>query len=645
MQTADHKVKCAIYKHSDLSFIAETEEKTIVVGSAWNTFNFAVPPSVLSGTEYVLVAWAEDVAGNASIPLLTDVANRSHTQALAYAAWPDPLVPAHNVWKASIYCTVQEHNAGTWFETDANGIATWATENDDVIKATVIPTAVVQTANMSYHLASTLLGLTYTKLLVRWKTSVAAAGVKAGVIITYTDLTTETTDLGYSTLWKLTSITPNVAKTIHKVAFTVTSDVGAGSGTFYCYWDFFLIAKGTFTFPNCAGGLEFAPPPKNALLIIPDRITDITQKLGTECATVNIGCDLDIGTWTRAGDYIDGEVFVDISHNSKTEVWQWLDTDSEQFKVTLESPTPQINREAHHILNLYFREYRRSSGSTESYVERFGLNLSSIVPAGGGGSYPALTGDATVADVMSPRTFYNTDPTTKLTGIIAPLTGDAVAGNVMVGKKFYKDDPATQLTGTLALTGDALIGNVMIGKKFYKDDPLTQLTGTLALTGNATVADVVNTKTFYKDDPLTQLTGTHVCAGGVLAEHANAENTDATWDTEIAGASALCVSITNNTAVISRAITTTETCCIVVVATVNRNTPTTGQWQIQRATVNKTLEETVSAANWCATDIHVHMFYATEILAAGTYTYDLVNESGGALDSYGCLIKIVAIED
>jgi len=132
----------------------------------------------------------------------------------------------------------------------------------------------------------------------------------------------------------------------------------ANQATGQVYYDFVLVCKGIFTFPNCGYGLEFTPPARYAM--------------------VTIGCDLDVGDWKRSGDHVDGEVFLDIAHNSSSEPWQWLDTGTEQFKATLD--TPVFRRESNgnsvrRILDLTFREYRRSSASHETYVERFGLNL------------------------------------------------------------------------------------------------------------------------------------------------------------------------------------------------------------------------------------------------------------------------------
>ena len=103
------KVKCAIYKHSDLSLVGVTEERTITpptTPGAWYIFNFAAPkPSLAAGTDYVLVAWGESAAGDVGILHDAGAANQRHYQNIAYNGFPTPLVPTHGTEKDSIYCT------------------------------------------------------------------------------------------------------------------------------------------------------------------------------------------------------------------------------------------------------------------------------------------------------------------------------------------------------------------------------------------------------------------------------------------------------------------------------------------------------------------------------------------------------------
>jgi hypothetical protein len=117
-------VKCAIYRASDLSLIATTEEKTIPRtpdGGAWNTFNFlGTPPALVAGVQYLLVVWAGRTPGGVGTayvendPVATYLTVR---QSLIYgASFPSVLVPTydnshpdyptgHYLRVCSIYCT------------------------------------------------------------------------------------------------------------------------------------------------------------------------------------------------------------------------------------------------------------------------------------------------------------------------------------------------------------------------------------------------------------------------------------------------------------------------------------------------------------------------------------------------------------
>lgn len=260
-----------------------------------------------------------------------------------------------------------------WTETDANNIAVWTTDGD-VIQAWVTPTADAQTAKLDYHFPTNPSTTTYPKLMVRWKTpDYASPGVKAGIIVTY-DAGSSTFDLGYSALglFAVDILTLTSGKTVDKIALTVTSDA-ATSGNYYVHFDFILVFKGTFTFPNCTNA-TFHPPPRNVIVPIPSRVGDITQNLGGLLATFDCVVDLNQGNWKRSGDTWDAEVFYDIIHNNCIdEPWQWLDTGIEQFKATLD---PQFirNREEH-TMDLRFTEYRLGGASGESYIERWSLNL------------------------------------------------------------------------------------------------------------------------------------------------------------------------------------------------------------------------------------------------------------------------------
>jgi len=224
----------------------------------------------------------------------------------------------------------------------------------------------------------------YTKYLVRWKTSASANGLGARAKLVFTsgeqDLLESSGVPQYSTTWTVKSGTVTAGKTIDSVQF-IADDYpnSVASGTYDVYFDFMLIHKDTFTFPY-GPSIEFSLPPKYAILSMPGRVGNVTQNLGSSLATVRIYSNLDMKTasWKRTGDYVEGEVFYDIAHNSDSEPWQWLDTGKEQFKVTLEDPMfRRIDQggKVTQLYNLLFREYRLGDASGETYVERFGLDL------------------------------------------------------------------------------------------------------------------------------------------------------------------------------------------------------------------------------------------------------------------------------
>jgi hypothetical protein len=110
------KVKCAIYKRSDLSLIAVTIEWTLTSGwDNWKTFSFASPPTLTINTAYVLVVWYD-----LPVRIFYDAGD---TDQLLYSnqnydGFPDPWVPAEKLpYKISIYCTYTAGGATTYTKT------------------------------------------------------------------------------------------------------------------------------------------------------------------------------------------------------------------------------------------------------------------------------------------------------------------------------------------------------------------------------------------------------------------------------------------------------------------------------------------------------------------------------------------------
>jgi len=108
--TTFRKAKCAIYKHSDLSLVGATQERTDIPTQTadWYTFNFSDPkPSLTANTEYIIVVWGDVSGGVQYARLYYDAgdADQGHYQSVSYNSFPNPLVPTHDNNKYSIYCT------------------------------------------------------------------------------------------------------------------------------------------------------------------------------------------------------------------------------------------------------------------------------------------------------------------------------------------------------------------------------------------------------------------------------------------------------------------------------------------------------------------------------------------------------------
>ncbi|MEM3640466.1 MAG: hypothetical protein QXH37_00860 [Candidatus Bathyarchaeia archaeon] len=108
--TASKAMKCAIYLHSNLSLVAQTEERIIPSTSTPQsfTFNFNAPkPTLRADTEYLLVAWAQSGSGQARLYYTSGALNQGHFAFSAYSAnFPNPMpTPTHETKAYCIYCT------------------------------------------------------------------------------------------------------------------------------------------------------------------------------------------------------------------------------------------------------------------------------------------------------------------------------------------------------------------------------------------------------------------------------------------------------------------------------------------------------------------------------------------------------------
>ena len=105
--TGTQKAKCAIYKASDMSFVAETAERTDLTGTSWQTFTFVSPPDIIQGTDYWLLCWSDST----SVFMKHDsyIPNQGLYKTVTYDGWPTPTLSGHTLdnRRYSIYCTVE----------------------------------------------------------------------------------------------------------------------------------------------------------------------------------------------------------------------------------------------------------------------------------------------------------------------------------------------------------------------------------------------------------------------------------------------------------------------------------------------------------------------------------------------------------
>lgn len=102
-----NNVKCAIYRHSDLALIGQTEEilLSMTTSFVFYTFNFSAPkPVLVANTQYVLVVWADYTVSIIYLATDSGSVDQYHKDEKTYNAFPDPLVPVHFNYTASIYC-------------------------------------------------------------------------------------------------------------------------------------------------------------------------------------------------------------------------------------------------------------------------------------------------------------------------------------------------------------------------------------------------------------------------------------------------------------------------------------------------------------------------------------------------------------
>lgn len=225
---------------------------------------------------------------------------------------------------------------------------------------------------------------TITDFVCRYRTEDSSGTLGARVELVFTSGTQELlgANPAFSTSWTVASGAITAGKTIDKVRFYADDyPNSANTGTHWVEYDFLLLCKNTFTFPQAGTQVQFGFSPRIPILEIPGASGDITQNLGTRLATVSLrGSDMELhsSSWKRTGDVVEGEVLVDIWHNMKSEPWQWLTAflsgSKGGMKATLDGE-PKLVYDRGSGFDVVFKEKRVASADGETYAERLGLNL------------------------------------------------------------------------------------------------------------------------------------------------------------------------------------------------------------------------------------------------------------------------------
>jgi hypothetical protein len=228
------------------------------------------------------------------------------------------------------------------------------------------------------------------KVLVRWKTGVASAGLGLTAVAVYQGGTSDYivgtvyTSPQFSTGWTVSTLTLDLAKTLDYIRIYAYSDTNATTGSVYV--DFILVCQGIFTWPF-TGGVKLRGHNNNQYLKPLSKVGNATQYLGADDSTLQIYGDIDStgtnaagvplvgegwhGKWTTH----DGEAFYQILHYGFGDPWQWFTSDVASFKVTIDDfEIDQIDTSKNLLwYELDLHEYRLGSASVETHLERFGI--------------------------------------------------------------------------------------------------------------------------------------------------------------------------------------------------------------------------------------------------------------------------------
>ena len=214
----------------------------------------------------------------------------------------------------------------------------------------------------------------YPTFICRYCTTGSA---KAKIVAVFDDASTQTllTDTA-NTDFTVVKATLTTGKTLDHLRFYNTT------GTGFTNYDFVLVCKGVFTFPQYTR-IHYSMTNRYSNVEVASRIGRRKSWSGANELIVVVDGDLDsqrdgwkrpVGNTTKT-DVLAAQVLDEIHHNADTETFQWFTCDRGQFKAVMEALEYTEGPEqpflyAYHVV---LSEYLLVKGQTDNYAERLGL--------------------------------------------------------------------------------------------------------------------------------------------------------------------------------------------------------------------------------------------------------------------------------
>jgi len=233
---------------------------------------------------------------------------------------------------------------------------------------------------------------TYPKFLVRYKTSATSAGAAAKVVLAFNGyVAAQSVDTNiaaghaqeilpnsYSTTWTTATGDITASKTLDHILFFAECDATTPNATYYVYYDFVLVHKGTFTFPYWHGVYYdiFCKAPS---LEVFGRDGDIEQRGGMKSPLITVegmmdSSDLGVrwkdapATSSLTVRGLLGNRFYEIMRGMEgdyREPWNWFTSDLVNCKVVPTNHPLRLSQQKdlkeQRKYSLHFKQYTLSS--------------------------------------------------------------------------------------------------------------------------------------------------------------------------------------------------------------------------------------------------------------------------------------------